>query len=117
MLTEFGKALRKLRIDRDEYIKDMAEKLNISVAYLSAIETGKRKIPENLVGRIGRAYFLTAGEIAALNLLKVKSDKEVRIPLVRKNKKQIEVILRFAECVGKMDKEKLDKIVQIMDDE
>lgn len=117
MLTEFGKALRKLRIDRNEYIKDMAEKLYISVAYLSAIETGKRTIPENLVGRIGRAYFLTEGEIADLNLLKAKSDKEVRISLVRKNKTQIEVILRFAECVGKMDKEKLDKIVRVMDEE
>lgn len=117
MITEFGKALRKMRIDRNEYIKDMAEKLHISVAYLSAIETGKRTIPESLVGRIGRAYFLTAGDISALNLLKAKPGKEVRIPLVRKNKTQIEVILRFAECVGKMKKEKLDKIVQIMDDE
>lgn len=117
MITEFGKALRKLRIDRNEYIKDMAEKMHISVAYLSAIETGKRKIPEKLVGRIGRAYFLTAGEIADLNLLKAKSEKEVRIPLVRKNKTQIEVILRFAKCVGSMNDEKLDKIVRVMDDE
>lgn len=117
MTTEFGKALRKLRIDRDEYIKDMAEKLHISVSYLSAIETGKRTIPENIVGGIARAYGLEPDDFDALNQLKDKSNREVRISLIGKTSKQIEVILRFAECVGKMDKEKLDKIGQIMDDE
>lgn len=117
MITEFGKALRKLRIDRNEYIKDMAEKLHISVAYLSAIETGKRKIPENLVGGIARAYGLEQDEVNSLNELKDKSNSEVRISLIGKTSKQEEVILRFAKCVGAMNDEKLDKIVQIMEDE
>lgn len=117
MITEFGKALRKLRIDRNEYIKDMAEKLHISVAYLSAIETGKRAIPENLVGGITRAYRLEPDDVDALNQLKDKSNREVRISLIGKTRKQIEAILRFAKCVGTMNNEKLDKIVQIMDDE
>lgn len=116
-INEFGKALRKLRIDRNEYIKDMAEKLQISVSYLSAIETGKRTIPENIVGGIARAYGLEPDDFDALNQLKDKSNREVRISLIGKTSKQIEVILRFAECVGKMDKEKLDKIVRVMDEE
>lgn len=117
MVTEFGKALRKLRIDRNEYIKDMSEKLHISVAYLSAIETGKRTIPENIIGGIARAYRLEQDEVGALNELKDKSNREVRISLIGKTKKQVEVILRFAKCVGEMNDEKLDKIVRIMDDE
>ena len=48
MLTEFGKILRKLRIDRQELLRDMAKNLEVSSAYLSAVETGKRKIlPKN----------------------------------------------------------------------
>lgn len=117
MITEFGKALRKLRIDRNEYIKDMAEKLHISVAYLSAIETGKRTIPENIVGGIARAYGLEPDDVDALNQLKDKSNREVRISLIGKTSKQIEAILRFAKCIGAMNDERLDKIVQIMDDE
>lgn len=117
MITEFGKALRKMRIDRNEYIKDMAEKLYISVAYLSAIENGKRAIPENLVGGIARAYRLEQDEVDALNQLKDKSNREVRISLIGKTSKQIEVILHFAKCIGAMNDEKLDKIVRIMDDE
>ena len=99
MITEFGKALRKMRIDRNEYIKDMAEKLYISVAYLSAIENGKRAIPENLVGGIARAYRLEQDEVDALNQLKDKSNREVRISLIGKTQKQIEVVLRFAKAI------------------
>lgn len=117
MITEFGKALRKMRIDRNEYIKDMAENLYISVSYLSAIETGKRAIPENIVGRIAHAYGLEPDEVDALNQLKDKSNREVRISLIGKTSKQIEAILRFAKCVGAMNDEKLDNIVRIMDEE
>ncbi|WP_404354491.1 helix-turn-helix domain-containing protein [Exiguobacterium aurantiacum] len=45
MLTPFGKFCRKLRIDRNEILKDMASKLGVTVSYLSAVEHGKRPIP------------------------------------------------------------------------
>ena len=48
MLTEFGKALRKIRIDRQQLLKDMANKLGVSSAYLSAVENGKRRMPQDL---------------------------------------------------------------------
>ena len=44
MLTSIGKFLRKLRIDHGEILKDMADKLDVSVAFLSAVENGKKKI-------------------------------------------------------------------------
>lgn len=52
MLTEFGKILRKIRIDQGEIIKDMEEKLNVTASYLSVVETGKRNIPENWIEEI-----------------------------------------------------------------
>lgn len=58
MLTEFGKFLRKLRIDRGELLKDMAKKLDITVSYLSAVENGKREIPESWLGTIYMKYNL-----------------------------------------------------------
>lgn len=45
MATELGKTLRKIRIDRDELLKDMAEKLDMSPSMLSSIENGTRKPP------------------------------------------------------------------------
>ena len=49
MITDFGKELRILRVEKDENINTMAKKLGISIAYLSAIESGNRPIPSDLV--------------------------------------------------------------------
>lgn len=47
MLTEIGKFLRKLRIERGEILKNMADKLGVSSSFLSAVENGKKKMPPN----------------------------------------------------------------------
>ena len=44
MLTELGKILRKIRIDRQELLRDMAGTLGVSVAYLSAVEEKPRQV-------------------------------------------------------------------------
>ena len=59
MLTEIGKFLRKLRIDHNEILLNMAEKLCVTVSFLSAVETGKKKIPAGWYQRICSMYELT----------------------------------------------------------
>lgn len=46
MLTEVGKFLRKVRIDHDEILKDMATKLGVSVSFLSVVENERKNIPD-----------------------------------------------------------------------
>jgi transcriptional regulator with XRE-family HTH domain len=58
MLTEFGKFTRKLRVDNDELLKYMADKLGVSSSYLSSVETGKRKTPVEWVDKISQLYNL-----------------------------------------------------------
>lgn len=64
MLNALGKELRKLRIDRNERILDMADKIKKSPAFISAIERGKKSIPATFDDVIIGAYNLT-GESAA----------------------------------------------------
>ncbi|KHF28295.1 Helix-turn-helix domain protein [Anoxybacillus sp. BCO1] len=49
MLTEFGRFCRKLRIDNGELLKHMADKLGVTSSYLSAVENGKRNVPQDWV--------------------------------------------------------------------
>ncbi|KPF85840.1 hypothetical protein IP70_10370 [alpha proteobacterium AAP38] len=63
MVTEIGKELRKLRIDKDERLLDMAEKVERSPAFLSAVETGRKAPPDGFGEMIVKAYRLT-GEAA-----------------------------------------------------
>lgn len=60
MLTELGKELRKIRIDRDERLLDMAERLEKSAAFVSAVEVGKKTPPSGFEEAIIRAYGLAA---------------------------------------------------------
>lgn len=64
--TELGKALRKLRIDTDERLLDMAKKIRKSSAFVSAIETGTKSPPSGFEEMIIAAYKL--GTEAANNL-------------------------------------------------
>ncbi|NEJ46630.1 XRE family transcriptional regulator [Rhizobium leguminosarum] len=63
MLTEIGKELRRLRIDRDEKMIEMAKKLDKSPAFISAVETGKKTPPPGIEDIVIRLYGLV-GEAA-----------------------------------------------------
>lgn len=69
MVTEFGKFCRKLRIDNNEIMKDMAKKLGVTVSHLSAVEIGKRKIPFTWAEEISKHYELTALQVTELTIL------------------------------------------------
>ncbi|WP_208441940.1 helix-turn-helix domain-containing protein [Bartonella raoultii] len=58
MLTSFGKILRKLRVDHSERLLDMAEKLDVSVSFLSSVEIGKRSVPVGMEEKIIELYGL-----------------------------------------------------------
>lgn len=61
--TELGKELRRLRINQDERLLDMAERLDKSAAFLSSVETGKKSPPNGFEELVIRAYRV-AGEAA-----------------------------------------------------
>lgn len=60
MLNEFGKKVRKARIDAGVTMNQMATDLNTTASFLSAMETGRKKIPAEWVGQIEN-YFVTKG--------------------------------------------------------
>jgi hypothetical protein len=62
--TPIGKELRKLRVECDERLLDMAAKVQKSAAFISAVETGSKTPPSGFEELIIRSYGL-AGEVAA----------------------------------------------------
>src|SRR5258707_454551 len=56
--TPFGRALRKMRIDRGETLADLAKVLDVSPAFLSAIEIGKKHVPETMFDKLRTHYKL-----------------------------------------------------------
>lgn len=65
-ITEFGKVLRMLRVTNNESQKEMAQKLDITQAYLSAIELGKRNPTQEFLRLLSNVYAIEGLEREAL---------------------------------------------------
>ncbi len=117
MVTEFGKFLRKIRIDRTEYLKDMAEKLGVTSSYLSAVENGKRNATDVLVRKICKLYNLSLDEAKNLQYLAAISNQEVQICIKNESTLKKELAVSFARRFSKMNNEQIQKIYEILEKE
>lgn len=51
-LTPFGETARQIRLEKGILLLDMARAANVTPGFLSLVETGKKQIPSDLVGKI-----------------------------------------------------------------
>lgn len=79
MTTELGKFLKKLRIDNDELLKDMADKLGLASSTLSSIEAGRRKPPKGFTDKVAALYRLDTAQTEQLDQASVQSQDEVAL--------------------------------------
>ena len=114
-MTNFGIALRKIRLDKQELLRDMAAKLKVSSAFLSAVENGKKKAPAYFIDEICKLYDLDSAErmnlIDALEL----STQEVKIDLERATPTQRETAVSFAKALNNLTDEQLIKIMSVFE--
>ncbi len=80
-MGQFGKFLRELREDRKMTLRDVEEKIHISNAYLSQVESGQRSIPTmRILSKLAECYgckveTLTNAAEAELRHSKARSDE------------------------------------------
>jgi transcriptional regulator with XRE-family HTH domain len=111
-MTPFGDRMRKLRAERGVTLKDMAEALGVSSAYLSALEHGKRGRPGwHLIQRI-LAYFNIIWDEAddVVRLARI-SHPRITIDTSGLNPKATELANRLADEIGKLDAATLDELL------
>lgn len=111
-MTEFGKALRIIRINSGDSAKQMAEKLGISVPYLNAIENGRRDVPNDLLEKIISAYPLSERDQSNLREALIATKDRVKIDLTELGEKRRRVILALAQ--DDIDAETLDRICSLV---
>ena len=96
MITEFGKALRTLRIEHDEILKDMADHLGVTPSFLSSVETGKKNVPVTWVPLIAEVYGLSEQETCELQAKADDSVNAIKLSLYGSSKKQRDLALVLA---------------------
>lgn len=66
MKPELGVQLKELRKAKGERLLDMADNLEVSVAFVSAVENGKKSPPETFIEKVVSLYDLSVAEAESL---------------------------------------------------
>src|SRR5947209_6549786 len=93
-LTPFGITCRKLRLDKGLRLMDIASKLGRSSAFISAIETGRKPIPDAYMLSLTRAMDLSPAEVKELRRAADRTRKEVLVEKLPED--QRELVAAFA---------------------
>jgi transcriptional regulator with XRE-family HTH domain len=116
-MTPFGEKLRNLRRERGVTLKDMAAALNVSSAYLSALEHGKRGRPSWHLLQGVLAYFNIIWDEAE-ELVKLASLSHPRITIDTQglSPKATELANRLSKDIGRLDDAQILKLLTTLDD-
>lgn len=114
MLTDFGCYLRKIRIDCGEIIRDMAEKLAVTASFLSAVETGKKNIPNHWLNDIPVLYNLSEESTNELKLAAETSVRSVKLNLENFGGTRRETAILFAREFDSMDDDTISQIRSLL---
>lgn len=115
-MTEYGKFIRTIRKERNENLMTMASKLNVSVAFLSALEVGKKQIPLNYAKKIQEIYNLNEYDYKELQEAIMMTNKRVLISLDNLNNEQQNVSIAFARQINTASQKTLDELRKILED-
>lgn len=72
-LDDFGRTVRNIRLVRALLLYDMAKDLDISPAELSAIECGRKPVPDWFVSKLQEKYGI--GDMHAQSLIKYMNER------------------------------------------
>jgi len=114
MLTEFGKEIRKLRIDLGITLFEMAQATGISSAFLSAMENGKKSVPDDYIDALSDRFEFVRKNKDRFLTLADKSKKEVRINLAGSEPAANELATAFARSFSELSDDQVAKIKLIL---
>jgi transcriptional regulator with XRE-family HTH domain len=114
-VTPFGIRMRELRAARGVTLKQMAEDLQISSAYLSALEHGRRGQPSTQFVRQICAYFrLFWDDAEAIERLAQISHPRVVVDTAGLTPRATELANRLAERIRGLDEETVEKMLDLL---
>jgi len=113
--TKFGEYIRILRIKNHEIMSDMANFLDTSLPFLSAVENGKKNVPKHWVDKIVNYYNLNESEKRELEESIEFSKTQMKITLTNSSESQRGAALQFARSFDDMDEDTAKKIIELLE--
>jgi transcriptional regulator with XRE-family HTH domain len=117
-LTPFGQKCREIRKELGLLLFDMADAAKVSAGFFSMVETGRKPIPEGLVGKIVTGLNLPQRKAQELQNAAALSAKEYRLS-ISKNPDPLERTLAFKlqDQFAKMTPIKRQMIIDVLEED
>ena len=116
MTTPFGRKVREMRHETGTTLKDLADALGVSQAYLSALETGRR--PRPTPARVDQicAYFgIIWDEAEALKDLARLSQPRITIDTTGLSPDATELANRLSQRIRRLDAKTVRRLLDILE--
>jgi transcriptional regulator with XRE-family HTH domain len=115
-MTPFGARLRTLRAERGMTLKDLAARLQVSAAYLSALEHGKRGAPSSgLVHQVCDVFDLIWDEAEELSRLARLSHPRVVVDTAGLTPEQTALANRISQSIRRLPPETVAALHALLD--
>lgn len=115
MITSFGKLLRKIRIDNGEILKDMANKLQVTSSFLSAVENGKKKIPDQWLNVLCTCYGLTEKQRKDLEFAYCETNNSLKISFDGLSAENKQLVFSFARKLNSFDSKEIEQLRTLLE--
>ena len=116
-MTPFGAKLREMRAERGLTLKEMAHALDVSPAYLSALEHGKRGAPTwFLVQRIISYFNVIWDDAEVLCRLAQTSDPRIKLDTSGAIPEATAFANFLAKSIGKLDAADFASLTHVVED-
>lgn len=116
-MTPFGAKVRAMRTERGIAQKEMAAALGVSPAYLSALEHGRRGVPNwAMVQKIIGYFNVIWDEAGELEALAATSDPRVTVDTAGLSPAATTLANRLAAQIGTLGEEDIARIVALLDE-
>jgi transcriptional regulator with XRE-family HTH domain len=116
-MTPFGKKLRSIRAERGITLKDMAQAINVSPAYLSALEHGRKGAPTwYLVQRIITFFNVIWDEAEELERLAQISHPRIVVDTSGLGSQATELANKFARHVGALSENDIKSLLLLLNE-
>ena len=117
MLTLFGREVRKRRIDVGVTLKEMADAIGVSAAFLSAVEMGKRNAGDSIVSKSILFFDEHGVNAKELRSYAEQSREEIKIRIRDAREDQQKMVVALARRFSSLTEVQVEKILGAMDRE
>lgn len=112
--TKFGKVIRELRLEQNINLKEMAEKLDVTSSHISALELGKKNVPDSFLLKIRDFFSLDFVAYEKLKQTAKESVTTLKIDLKKDDEFERSLVTQFARTYKTLDFEKKKKIEMLL---